>query len=91
MDLRKIQIIKLQYASAAEIVRIIEAMNKTTQGKAGTPTFLIPKIVADERKRNLVENLTKNEKKTEVRIVRIPYYFQLTNDVAKFLFEDLIV
>jgi hypothetical protein len=37
-----------------------------------------------------VENLTKNEKKTEVRIVRIPYYFQLTKDVAKFLFNDLI-
>ena len=57
----------------------------------GPPHYSNPfKIVADERKRNLVENLTKNEKKTEVRIVRIPYYFQLTKDVAKFLFNDLI-
>ena len=57
----------------------------------GPPHYSNPfKIVADERKRNLVKNLTKNGKKIEVRIVRIPYYFQLTKDVAKFLFNDLI-
>jgi general secretion pathway protein D len=49
-----VQIIKLKYASAAEMVRIIEAMNKTKQGKAGTPTFLIPKIVADERTNSVI-------------------------------------
>lgn len=50
-----VQIIPLQYASAAEMVRIIEAMNKPTQGKAaGTPTFLIPKIVADERTNSVI-------------------------------------
>ena len=43
-----------------------------------------------ERKKKLVENLTKNGKKADVKIVRIPYYFQLTKDVAKFLFNDLI-
>ncbi len=50
-----VQIIKLKYASAAEMVRIIEAMNKSSQGKsAGTPTFLIPKIVADERTNSVI-------------------------------------
>lgn len=49
-----VQIIKLKYASASEMVRIIEAMNKTTQGKAGTPTFLIPKIVADDRTNSVI-------------------------------------
>nr|WP_286267726.1 type II secretion system secretin GspD [Thalassotalea atypica] len=49
-----VQIIKLKYASASEMVRIIEAMNKTTQGKPGTPTFLIPKIVADDRTNSVI-------------------------------------
>ena len=50
-----VQIIPLKYASAAEMVRIIEAMNKSTQGKsAGTPQFLIPKIVADERTNSVI-------------------------------------
>jgi general secretion pathway protein D len=49
-----VQIIKLKYASAAEMVRIVEAMNKSAGGKAGTPTFLIPKIVADERTNSVI-------------------------------------
>jgi len=49
-----VQIIKLKYASAAEMVRIVEAMNKSSKGKAGTPTFLIPKIVADERTNSVI-------------------------------------
>ena len=57
----------------------------------GPPHYNNPfKIVADERKKKLVGKLTKNGKKTDVRIIRIPYYFQLTKDVAKFLFNDLI-
>ncbi len=49
-----VEIIKLQYASAGEIVRIIEAMNKPSGGKAGQPTFLIPKIVADDRSNSVI-------------------------------------
>ncbi len=50
-----VQIIKLKYASAGEMVRIIEAMNKPKAGaKAGTPTFLIPKIVADDRTNSVI-------------------------------------
>ena len=49
-----VEIIKLQYASAGEMVRIVEAMNKPSGGKAGQPTFLIPKIVADERSNSVI-------------------------------------
>ncbi|WP_448549573.1 type II secretion system secretin GspD [Thalassotalea fusca] len=50
-----VQIIKLQHASAGEMVRIVEAMNKSSQGKAaGTPSFLIPKIVADDRTNSVI-------------------------------------
>jgi general secretion pathway protein D len=49
-----VEIIKLQYASAGEIVRIVEAMNKPSGGKAGQPTFLIPKIVADDRSNSVI-------------------------------------
>ncbi|REL28468.1 type II secretion system protein GspD [Thalassotalea euphylliae] len=50
-----VQIIKLKYASAGEMVRIIEAMNKPKAGaKAGTPTFLVPKIVADDRTNSVI-------------------------------------
>ncbi len=49
-----VEIIKLNYASASEMVRIIETMNKPTSGKAGQPTFLIPKIVADDRSNSVI-------------------------------------
>lgn len=48
------QIIKLKHASAGEMVRIVESLNKNTQGKAGTPSFLIPKIVADDRTNSVI-------------------------------------
>ncbi|WP_236702637.1 type II secretion system secretin GspD [Thalassomonas actiniarum] len=51
---KDVQIIRLKHASAGEMVRIVEAMNKSSQGKAGTPTFLIPKIVADDRTNSVI-------------------------------------
>ncbi len=63
-----VQIIKLKYASAAEMVRIVEAMNKTTQGKSGTPTFLIPKIVADERTNSVIVS---GESQARARIAKL--------------------
>lgn len=62
------QIIKLKYASAAEMVRIVEALNKTTQGKAGTPSFLIPKIVADDRTNSVIVS---GEKQARDRISKL--------------------
>lgn len=64
-----VQIIKLKFASAGEMVRIIEAMNKSTQGKsAGTPTFLIPKIVADERTNSVIVS---GEAQARERVARL--------------------
>ena len=63
-----VQIIKLEYASAGEMVRIIEAMNKPTSGKAGQPTFLIPKIVADDRSNSVIVS---GEIKARERVARL--------------------
>lgn len=64
-----VQIIKLQHASAGEMVRIIEAMNKSAQGaKAGTPTFLIPKIVADDRTNSVIVS---GESQARARIAKL--------------------
>jgi len=63
-----IEIIKLQYASAGEMVRIIEAMNKPSGGKAGQPTFLIPKIVADDRSNSVIVS---GEIKARERVARL--------------------
>ncbi|MEW6992211.1 type II secretion system secretin GspD [Colwelliaceae bacterium 6441] len=63
------QIIKLKYASAGEMVRIVEALNKSGQGKAGgTPSFLIPKIVADERTNSVIVS---GEKQARERIAKL--------------------
>ncbi|TRX57901.1 type II secretion system secretin GspD [Thalassomonas sp. M1454] len=49
-----VQIVNLKYASASEIVRIIENINKPKSGKSDTPAFLIPKIVADDRTNSVI-------------------------------------
>ena len=48
------------------------------------------KMMRDELKYKSLNSIKKNGKKVKIRIVRIPYYFQLSKDVAKFIFEDLI-
>ncbi|HBY84449.1 MAG TPA: type II secretion system protein GspD, partial [Colwellia sp.] len=63
-----VEIIKLKFASAGEMVRIIEAMNKPTGGKAGQPTFLIPKIVADDRSNSVIVS---GEVKARERVARL--------------------
>ena len=63
-----VEIIKLNYASASEMVRIIEAMNKPSSGKAGQPTFLIPKIVADDRSNSVIIS---GEVKARERVIRL--------------------
>ncbi|MEZ8378740.1 type II secretion system protein GspD [Vibrio splendidus] len=45
---KEIEVVELKNASAAEMVRIVDALSKTTDAK-NTPAFLQPKLVADER------------------------------------------
>ncbi|MEZ8195404.1 type II secretion system secretin GspD [Vibrio cortegadensis] len=50
---KEIEVVELANASAAEMVRIVEALNKTTNTK-NTPAFLQPKLVADERTNSIL-------------------------------------
>ncbi|MGP9802993.1 type II secretion system secretin GspD [Rheinheimera sp. NSM] len=50
---QELEIVKLQYASAPEIVRILENIYKS-QGRADQPDFLVPRIVADERTNSVI-------------------------------------
>ncbi len=46
---QEVEIVELKHASSGEMVRIIEKIYKGGTAKQTQPTFLIPKIVADER------------------------------------------
>ena len=48
-----IEIIRLSFASASEVVRILDNIYKK-QGQGDQPEFLIPKIVADERTNSVI-------------------------------------
>nr|6I1Y_A Chain A, General secretion pathway protein GspD [Vibrio vulnificus]6I1Y_B Chain B, General secretion pathway protein GspD [Vibrio vulnificus]6I1Y_C Chain C, General secretion pathway protein GspD [Vibrio vulnificus]6I1Y_D Chain D, General secretion pathway protein GspD [Vibrio vulnificus]6I1Y_E Chain E, General secretion pathway protein GspD [Vibrio vulnificus]6I1Y_F Chain F, General secretion pathway protein GspD [Vibrio vulnificus]6I1Y_G Chain G, General secretion pathway protein GspD [V len=50
---REIEVVELGNASAAEMVRIVDALNRTTDAK-NTPEFLQPKLVADERTNSIL-------------------------------------
>lgn len=50
---QKVEILQLEYASASEIVRIVESIYKSS-GKKDQPDFLIPKIVADDRTNSVI-------------------------------------
>lgn len=45
---KEIEVVELRSASASEMVRIVEALNKSANTK-NTPEFLQPKLVADDR------------------------------------------
>ena len=48
------------------------------------------KMMRDLRKYRSLNSIKKKGGKVKIRVIRIPYYYQLTKDVAKFIFEDLI-
>ncbi len=64
---REVEIIKLKYASASEMVRIIESINQS-QGKQATPANLEPKIVADDRTNSVIVS---GDIKARQRIVKL--------------------
>jgi general secretion pathway protein D len=49
----EVEIVKLQFASASEMVRIIESINKT-QGKAASTGKAAPRLVADDRTNSVI-------------------------------------
>ncbi|WP_022939992.1 type II secretion system secretin GspD [Psychromonas hadalis] len=66
---QEVDIIKLKYASALEMVKIITAIQKPAKGtKNTTPSILKPRLVADERTNSLIVS---GEKKTRARIVKL--------------------
>ena len=50
---REVEIVKLRFASASEMVRILESINNS-QGKGNTPDNLEPKVVADDRTNSVI-------------------------------------
>lgn len=62
-----LEVIKLSYASSAEVVRILENIYKN-QGKSEQPEFLIPKIVADERTNSVIVS---GERQARERVVAL--------------------
>lgn len=64
---KDIEVVELSNASAAEMVRIVEALNKTTDAK-NTPEFLQPKLVADDRTNSI---LISGDPKVRARLKRL--------------------
>ena len=48
------------------------------------------KYLADERKKESLKSLEFNGKPKKIKIIRIPYYYGFTRDVAKYIFDKLI-
>jgi general secretion pathway protein D len=66
---QKVDIVKLKYASALEMVKIISAIQQPAAGsKSTTPSILKPRLVADERTNSLIIS---GEPKTRARIVKL--------------------
>ncbi|MFT5163284.1 MAG: general secretion pathway protein D [Alteromonadaceae bacterium] len=51
---QEVEIFKLKYATAGELVRIVSSMYKGKGGKPDQPSFLIPKVIADERTNSIL-------------------------------------
>ncbi len=66
---QEVDIVKLKYASAIEMVKILNAIQKPAAGsKNTTPSILKPRLVADERTNSLIIS---GEPKTRARIVKL--------------------
>jgi len=66
---QEVDIVKLKFASALEMVTIVDAIQKPASGtKNTTPSILKPRLVADERTNSLIIS---GEKKTRERIIAL--------------------
>nr|WP_245623474.1 type II secretion system secretin GspD [Catenovulum maritimum] len=66
---QEVEIIKLEFASASEIVRIIETLNKSS-GKDRTPENLIPKVVADDRTNSIIISGEGKARKRTIQMIK---------------------
>jgi len=64
---QEVDIIKLEYASASEMVRIVESINKS-KGKPNTPANLEPRVVADDRTNSI---LVSGDIKARQRLIKL--------------------
>ena len=64
---QEVEIIKLQYASASEMVRIVDSINKS-KGKPNTPANLEPRVVADDRTNSI---LVSGDIKARKRLIKL--------------------
>ncbi|MFY8352646.1 type II secretion system secretin GspD [Pseudoalteromonas sp. SSM20] len=51
---QSVDIVKLNYATATDVVSVVETIYKPASGKNDIPAFLIPKVVADERTNSVI-------------------------------------
>ncbi|RDV24879.1 type II secretion system protein GspD [Alteromonas aestuariivivens] len=63
----EVDIVKLRYASASEMVRIVESINKS-QGKANTGAKSDPRVVADDRTNSVIVS---GDEKARQRIINL--------------------
>jgi general secretion pathway protein D len=66
---QEVQIIKLKYATAGEIVRIIDNIYKGKGGKPDQPSFLIPKVIADERTNSVIVSGEPQARRKVIKLV----------------------
>ncbi|MGY5451706.1 type II secretion system secretin GspD [Agarivorans sp. MS3-6] len=65
---QEVDIIRLKFASAGELVRILDSLTANTGAKGASASLLIPKVVADERTNSIVVS---GEPSARARIVRL--------------------
>ena len=66
---QEVEIIKLRYATAGEIVRIVDSIYKDKGGKADQPSFLIPKVIADERTNSIIVSGEPQARRKVIKLV----------------------
>lgn len=65
---KDVDVVDLKYASAGEMVRIVNNLNKAQEQGANTPAFLQPKLVADDRTNSV---LISGDPKARKRIMKL--------------------
>ncbi len=67
---QKVVIVKLEYASAGEMVRIVENIYKSSAGNKGQPDFLIPKVVADDRTNSIIVTGEREAREKVIELIK---------------------